>query len=118
MKSEKAEPRKQKRNYRTFSAEEKCRAVLSVWSERRSAAETCRELAIDRDQFKKWQDLALQGILNALEVKKDHTRCSPLGERLAKLLERKVSARTQPKRVNTAESRPLKPEENAVQKGE
>ena len=92
--------------------------VLSVWAERRSVADLCRENSVSREQFWNWQDLALQGILNALEVKKDHTRCSPLGERLAKLLERKVSARTQPKRVNTAESRPLKPEENAVQKGE
>ena len=119
MKSEKSETRKAKRSRRLFTAEEKCRAVLSVWSERRSAAEACRELQMSSMQFCKWQDLALQGILNALETKKDQVKCPPLGGRLAKLLERKVCVSAGRKPENALERRlgkllPEKPEEKAV----
>lgn len=91
--------------------------VLSVWAERRSVADLCRENSICREQFWNWQDLALQGILNALEMKRDQVKCPPLGDRLSKLLERKASVRAQQK-GSFAESRTGKPEENAVQKGE
>ena len=117
MKSEKMELKKAKRKRRTFSSEEKSRMVLSVWAERRSVAELCRENSVSREQFWNWQDLALQGILNALEMKRDQVKCPPLGDRLSKLLERKASIRAQLK-GSAAESRSGKPEENAVQKGE
>ena len=119
MKSEKLESRKAKRNHRTFTAEEKCRAVLSVWTERRKSSEVCRELQVAWMQFCKWQDLALQGILGALETKKDQIKCPPLGGRLAKLLERKVSAPPGRKPESSLERRlgkllPEKPAEKAV----
>ena len=92
--------------------------MLSVWAERRSASEVCRELQVAWMQFCKWQDLALQGILGALETKKDQVKCPPLGGRLAKLLERKVSAPAR-KPEGALERRlgkllPEKPEEKTV----
>lgn len=78
-----------KKEHRNFSAEEKCKAVLSVWSERRSPSEICKEMSITWMQFSQWQKHALKGILGALEAKKDQVKCPALGERLEKLLERR-----------------------------
>jgi transposase InsO family protein len=47
--------------------EEKCRAVLSVWTERRKPGEVCRELGVDWGILKQWQDRAMEGMLMALQ---------------------------------------------------
>ncbi len=49
------------------TAEEKCRAVLSVWTERRTPGEVCRELGIVWNLFNQWQQKAMEGMLLALE---------------------------------------------------
>jgi len=49
------------------TAEEKCRAVLSVWTERRTPGEVCRELGIVWNLFNQWQQKAMEGMLQALE---------------------------------------------------
>src|SRR5512136_2891696 len=42
----------------SHTAEEKCRAVLSVWTERRKPAEVCRELGVAWTVFNQWQERA------------------------------------------------------------
>ena len=89
MSSGKEQAKEKKQEHRIFTPAEKSKAVLSVWSERRSPAEVCREMSITWMQFNQWQNSALQGILSALETKKDQVKCPPLSERLEKLMERR-----------------------------
>src|SRR4030042_134302 len=49
------------------TAEEKCRAVLSVWTERRKAGEVCRELGVTGRSLTLWQEQAMEGMLLALQ---------------------------------------------------
>lgn len=88
MNSEKMQ-RKEKKEHRMFTAMDKAKAVLSVWSERRKPVEICRELDIAWMQFSQWQNNALKGMLSALEAKKDQVKCPPISERLERLMERR-----------------------------
>src|SRR3990172_2232983 len=45
---------------------EKCRAVLSIWTERRRPAEICRELSVPWMVLSQWQRRAMGGMLQAL----------------------------------------------------
>jgi len=45
------------------TAEEKCRAVLSVWTERRKPGEVCRELGVAWTLLNQWQERAMEGML-------------------------------------------------------
>lgn len=92
MSSKKEDQKTGKRVHRPFTPMEKCKAVLSVWSERRKPSDICRELAITWMQFNQWQKQALKGIFLALETKKDQVKCPALGSRLEKLLERRAAA--------------------------
>ena len=87
MNSGREQMKGKRQEHRLFTPAEKCRAVLSVWSERRSPAEVCREISITFMQFRQWQNHALKGILIALDTKKDQVKCPPLSARLEKLLE-------------------------------
>lgn len=88
MNSEKMQ-KKEKKEHRMFTAMDKAKAVLSVWSERRKPAEVCRETGIAWMQFSQWQNNALKGMLSELETKKDQVKCPPISERLSKLLDRR-----------------------------
>ncbi len=79
---EKAEKRK------PYSAEQKCRAVLSVWSERRSPKEVCRGLGITWNILNHWEARAMEGMLQALHVPTE--KGVALNPRLALLLEKKI----------------------------
>jgi len=68
--------------------EEKCRAVLSVWTERRKPGEVCRELGVDWGVLKQWQDRAMEGILLALQPRVQVERGVALSPRLAVLLKK------------------------------
>jgi transposase-like protein len=68
--------------------EEKCRAVLSVWTERRKPGEVCRELGVDWGMLKQWQDRAMEGILLALQPRVQVERGVALSPRLAVLLKK------------------------------
>jgi hypothetical protein len=81
--------KKEKKEHRMFTAMDKAKAVLSVWSERRKPAEICREMDIAWMQFSMWQNSALKGMLSALETKKDQVKCPAISERLSKLLDRR-----------------------------
>jgi len=72
--------------------EEKCRAVLSVWTERRKPGEVCRDLGVAWGVLQQWQDRAMEGMLLALQPRVPVERGVALGPRLAVLLEKKSQA--------------------------
>jgi transposase-like protein len=78
-----------------YTAVEKCRAVLAVWTERKQAAVLCREMGMSAALFSQWQDRALSGMLEALEPR--GTRAGAEGPALSalvkRLLDRKARAR-------------------------
>jgi transposase-like protein len=74
------------------TAEEKCRAVLSVWTERRKPGEVCRELGVAWSLLSQWQERAMEGMLLALEPRVAVEKGVALNSRLAVLLERKSKA--------------------------
>jgi transposase-like protein len=66
--------------------EEKCRAVLSVWTERRKPGEVCREMGVTWAILQQWQDRAMEGMLLALQPRFQVERVVALSPRLAVLL--------------------------------
>jgi hypothetical protein len=68
---------------------EKCRAVLSVWTERRRSSEVCRELSIPWMVLSLWQKRAMEGMLQALEPRVKLDKGPALSPRLQALLEKK-----------------------------
>lgn len=79
-----------------YGAQEKCRAVLALWSERQKAAALARELGVSQALLWQWQDRALSGMLAALEPRgaREGTVAGPaLAPSLRHLLERKARER-------------------------
>jgi transposase-like protein len=84
---------KRRRKGSDHTAEEKCRAVLSVWTERRKPGEVCRELGVRWSMLNQWQERAMEGILMALQPRIPvMEKTVALNSRLAVLLERKSKA--------------------------
>jgi len=71
------------------TAEEKCRAVLSVWTESRNPSEICRELGVAWSILNQWQERAMEGMLLALQPRVVVDKAVALNSRVAVLLERK-----------------------------
>jgi len=81
---------KRRRKGSDHTAEEKCRAVLSVWTERRKPGEVCQELGVAWNLLNQWQERAMEGMLMALQPRVPVTeKTVALNSRLAVLLERK-----------------------------
>jgi len=80
---------KRKRKGLRHTAEEKCQAVLTLWTERRKAGEICRELGVAWGVLQQWQDRAMEGMLLALQPRVTVERGVALSPRLAVLLEKK-----------------------------
>lgn len=78
-----------KRQMLNYGAMEKCRAVLSVWTERRRPGEICRELQIPWMVFSQWQRRAMEGMLQALEPRVSLEKGPALSARLQAMLEKK-----------------------------
>ena len=81
---------------RKYSAQEQCRAVLLVWSERRTPVAVCRELKISGGLLALWQERALDGLLTALEPRegaRGSEQGPTLGLRVKKMLEKKTAER-------------------------
>src|SRR5512136_370111 len=76
------------------TAKEKCRAVLSIWTERRKPGEVCRELGIAWTVLNQWQERAMEGMLVALQPRAAVDKAVALNSRLAVLLERKSKGGT------------------------
>ena len=70
------------------TAEEKCRAVLSVWTERRKPGEVCQELGVAWGVLQQWQDRAMEGMLLALQPRLQVERGVALSPRLVVLLKK------------------------------
>jgi transposase-like protein len=70
------------------TAKEKCRAVLSVWTEKRKPGEICRELGVAWSILNQWQERAMEGMLLALQPRIAVDKAVALNSRLALLLER------------------------------
>jgi hypothetical protein len=71
------------------TAKEKCRAVLSVWTERRKPGEVCRELGVAWTVLNQWEERAMEGMILALQPRVAVDKAVALNSRLAVLLERK-----------------------------
>jgi transposase-like protein len=91
-KTEKRVEEKRGRRGMGHTAEEKCKAVLSLWTERRKPGEVCRDLGVAWGILKQWQDRAMDGMLLALQPRVQVERGVALSPRLAVLLEKKSQA--------------------------
>jgi transposase-like protein len=79
---------------RKYNALEQCRAVLLVWSERRSMKDVCRELKISGSLLAYWQDKAMEGLIAALtprEGREVAEKGPSLSISIKRLLEKKVA---------------------------
>lgn len=78
---------------RVFDPQQKITAVLSIWSERRTTAQLCQEMDISAALLGQWQNLAIEGMLRALDPKRKDP-LPPINQRLARLIERKLAGTT------------------------
>jgi transposase-like protein len=67
--------------------------VLSIWTERRTTSQVCQELSISPALLGQWQNLAIEGMLKALDPKQKDP-LPPINHRLSRLIEKKLAART------------------------
>ena len=74
---------------RKFTAIEKGKAVLSIWSERRSITEICEEMDISQNLVSRWQDMALESMLKSLDPVRSKEKPPALSKRLEKMLLKK-----------------------------
>ena len=81
--------KKAKRVRRSFAPQQKITAVLSVWTERRTTAEMCREASVSTTLFNQWQNQAMEGMLTALGPKRPQ-QPPPLNARLTRLIEKNL----------------------------
>ena len=86
MEKIKSEKKRQMINY---GAMEKCKAVLSIWTERRKPSEVCREMTIPWMVLSQWQKRAMEGMLQALEPRVRLENGPALSPRLLAMLEKK-----------------------------
>lgn len=75
---------------RLFDPQQKITAVLSLWSERRTSAQLCQELDISAALLSQWQNLAIEGMLRALDPTKKEP-LPPINQRLTRLIEKKLA---------------------------
>lgn len=78
-----------KRQMPNYGAMEKCRAILSIWTERRRPSEVCRELTIPWMVLAQWQKRAMEGMLQALEPRVRLEKGPALSPRLQTMLEKR-----------------------------
>ena len=69
------------------TAEEKCRAVLSVWTEKRKTGEVCREMGVPWSVLNHWQERAMEGMLWVLQPWVVVEKAVALNPRIAVLLD-------------------------------
>ena len=81
--------KKAKRSRRSFAPQQKITAVLSVWTERRSMAEMCRQLSVSPALLNQWQNQAMEGMLAALSPKRPEEPAA-LNTRLTRLIEKNL----------------------------
>ena len=70
-----------------LTASEKAQAVLAVWTERIRPAEAMRVLGVSYLTLQQWQERAMEGMLQALEPRRNLEQGTALSPRLQALLE-------------------------------
>jgi transposase-like protein len=83
-------PAEEKKKRLGHPVEQKCRAVLAVWTERRNPGEVCRELGISWSMLNQWQERAMEGMIQGLRPRVPAEKGVALNPRLALLLDQKV----------------------------
>jgi len=76
-----------------YAGPERCRAVLWVWSGRRTGTRVCAELGIGWGVLNQWEEQAMEGMLEALAPRgpgKQSEGGPSLPPKLRRLMERKV----------------------------
>jgi hypothetical protein len=86
-KKPKAKPAKKEKKA-PLPALDRCRAVLSVWSERRKPSQICQSLDIKWAVLQNWEQRALEGMMRALQPRRKQAPGPMLSERLVKLLKK------------------------------
>lgn len=77
-----------RRDRKVYSAQEKCQAVLSMWTQNRKPGSITKELGISWTLLNHWQQVAMQGMLTALSPRlESEEKSSILPPKLQKLLE-------------------------------
>ena len=82
---------KTKRTRRVFNPEEKITAVLSIWTERKTLSQMCREMSVSNALVNRWQDQAMEAMLKALSPKRPTAR--ELSPRLQRLIDKKLQGK-------------------------
>ena len=99
-----------KASRRRYTAAEKCRSVLALWTERGSGSEICRQLGVTWSQLSQWQEQAMEGMLQALSPKpRVPNGNTPLSVRLQALLARQA-ARAARETAGTSGLAPIPPQ--------
>ena len=68
------------------TAADRCKAVLSIWTEKRKPSEVCKELSVPWNVLDHWQKRAMEGILQALEPRVNLEKAPALSPKLLQLL--------------------------------
>jgi hypothetical protein len=114
----------------SLTATDKCRAVLSVWTEKRKPSEICKELGVKWTVLMHWQNRAMEGMLQALEPRRNLSKGVALSPRLQVMLaqrEKNLLVRSALKPGNRLEARlaniaakaePKSPENTKIQQKE
>jgi len=89
-KTEKQEKRRRARGTSPYGVQEKCRAVLALWTGTRRPCEICREYAIPWSLLTHWEKRALEGMAQALTPRVSLTKGPGLNPRLQVLLEKRL----------------------------
>ena len=74
---------------RSFDPQDKIMAVLSVWTERRSIAQMCQEMAVSPALLSQWQNQAMEAMVAALSPKTPD-KPAALNARLTRLIEKNL----------------------------
>jgi hypothetical protein len=70
----------------SLTAMDKCKAVLSVWTEKRKPSQICKELGVKWTILMLWQNRAMEGMLQALEPRRNLEKGAALSPRLQVML--------------------------------
>lgn len=79
---------KKTKQRRSFDPHQKITAVLSVWTERRTMTQMCRELSISSNLLNQWQNQAMEAMVTALSPKRPESKT--LNPRLSRLIEKNL----------------------------
>ena len=73
----------------SVTATDKCRAVLSVWTEKSKPTQVCKEMGVKWTILMHWQNRAMEGMLQALEPRRNLEKGSALSPRLQEMMEKR-----------------------------